>query len=99
VNRAAWQLMGYSISHIRVRSRKIGIVDLEKAFAEVRDSGQADHDEITVRLLELIGKRNYVPSSARAEYGEALLSAYRRFIGEDVPDDQGVLEIRVYGGD
>jgi hypothetical protein len=46
-----------------------------------------------------VRKLNYIPSAAEAEYGQALYGAYRRSLGEDVFEEHGVLEVRVYGGD
>jgi hypothetical protein len=89
--------MGYSIGHIRVGTRKVGIVGLDDAFKAVAKLGLSDHPTIRNELLTRIRKSNYVPGSAEEEYGDALLRAYRRFCGEDVPDESGLLELRVYG--
>jgi len=91
--------VGYSVTQVWIGSRKVGIMGLEDVFAQVQKSGQTDHGQIQAEILRLVREKNYIPSGAETEYGKALLLAYRRFCGEDIPADQGVLEIRVYGGD
>jgi hypothetical protein len=91
--------LGYSLTHIWIGSRKVGLIGLDQVFAEVRTLGLSDFPALTAKIIKRLSKSNYIPAEAEAEYGRALLAAYRRFLGEDVPDDQGVLEVRVYGGD
>ena len=91
--------MGYTIDYIRVSGRKVGIVGLADAFNAARDSGETDPSRLQDRLMEFVRRSNYVPESSAAAYGEALYRAYRRFLGEDLPDAEETLEIRVYGGD
>lgn len=91
--------MGYTIDYIHVGGRKVGIVGLSEAFKAVRDSGESDPARIKAALIEHVRRSNYIPESSLAAYGDGLHLAYRRFLGEDVPDDRATLEIRVYGGD
>lgn len=91
--------MGYAIDYIRVNGRKVGIVGLADAFKAVRDSGETDPSRLQDRLIAFVRRSNYIPESSEAAYGDALYRAYRRLLGEDIPDDEETLEIRVYGGD
>jgi hypothetical protein len=91
--------MGYTIDYIRVSGRKVGIVGLADVFKGVRDSGETDPGQLQDRLIAFVRQSNYIPQSSEAAYGDALYRAYRRFLGEDVPNDEESLEIRVYGGD
>lgn len=89
--------MGYAIGHIRIGARKVGVVGLENTLKEVGKLDLTEPKQIKTELLTRIRTSNYVPAEAETEYGEALYRAYRRSLGEDVPDEPGVLEIRVYG--
>ena len=91
--------MAYSVTQVWIGSRKVGILGLEDVFAQVQKSGLTDQTRIEAEILRHVREKNYIPSGAEAEYGRALLLAYRRFCGEDIPADQEVLEIRIYGGD
>lgn len=91
--------MGYSVTQVWIGSRKVGIMGLEDIFVQVQKSGLTDIERIQAEILRLVREKNYIPSGAETDYGKALLLAYRRFCGEDIPLDQEVLEIRVYGGD
>jgi hypothetical protein len=82
-----------------IGANKVGISDLDAALAEVRALGLTDPEHITAEILQRVRKTNYIPSEAEAGYARALLGAYRRSLGEDVPERPGVLEVRVYGGD
>jgi len=90
--------MGYSVTQVWLGSRRVGIVGLDAALAEVRALGLTDAEAITAEILARLRKSNYIPGPSEAEYGRAVYREYRRLLGEDVPEEQGVLEIRVYGG-
>ncbi len=91
--------MGYSVTQIRIGSNKVGISDLDAALVEVRALALSEPEAITAEILRRVRKSNYIPSAAEAEYGRALYGAYRRLLGEHVPEEHGVLEVRVFGGD
>ena len=91
--------MGYAITNVRIGARQIGMTGLEECFRTVRELGLTDPERISRELVNNARKSNYIPDSAVPAYAEGLLLAYRRFLGEDVPEEPGPLEIRVYGGD
>ena len=91
--------MGYLIGHIRVGDRKVGIVGLEDTLKAVQQRGLTGRKQIVDALIATVRKSNYIPAAAAHAYGEALHLAYRRFLGEEVPEEQGAPEIRIYGGD
>ena len=53
--------------------------------------------ETAGRLLELVGKSNYIAEAVRDDYREALLREYQRFLGIEVPEESTVMEIKVFG--
>jgi hypothetical protein len=91
--------VGYGVTQIWVGSNRVGLIGLEDIFREIHALGITDHQAITAELLARTRRSNYIPVSAEAEYGRAMLLAYRRFLGEDIPDQGQPLEIRVFGGD
>jgi len=91
--------MGYGVTQIWVGSSRIGLTRLEDAFREIQALGITDHKAITAELLARVRRSNYIPAAAEADYGRAMLLAYRRFRGEDIPEENQPLEIRVFGGD
>jgi small redox-active disulfide protein 2 len=86
------------ITQIRVGDGKVGLVGLPEILDQVRSEGLASDDAISDRLLELVSQRNYVAPSKCMEYAAALLREYRKFLGEEVPPEEGgILEIRILG--
>ena len=53
--------------------------------------------ETAARLLELVGKDNYIAEAVRDDYREALLREYQRFLGIEVPGEATAMEIKVFG--
>ena len=91
--------MGYSVTQLWIGSCKVGISSLDAALAEVRQLALTEPEAIIAEILQRVRKSNYIPAAAEPEYGQALFAAYRRSLGEDVPERPGILEVRVYGGD
>lgn len=62
---------------IEIGGAEIGINKLDDIIAEVRALGLGDEGSIAEALLRAAKKYNYVPTKRSAEYGEALLKAYK----------------------
>jgi len=72
---------------IRVGEHEIGVIGLRGACEELASTHARSPDaEVHDVLLERLCKRNYIPSSARAEYGRAFVREFRRFLG-DSPEE------------
>jgi small redox-active disulfide protein 2 len=87
------------IIQIKIGNNRIGIVGLEVVLAEVAEASAAQSDEdIRIELLKRLAKRNYIPESSKAEYGQAFLREFKKFTGRPIensgPDG---LEIKVLG--
>lgn len=83
---------------ITVGGKRIGMLGLDEILADLKAAGRSPTDELGGTLLELAGRRNYIPPSARAEYAKALLIEYRRFLGEDVPPERNsALSVKILG--
>ncbi len=82
---------------LNVGRARVGMVGLGAIFEEMKAAGREPTDELADEFVRLAARSNYVPDSARAEYGKALLAEYRRELGENVPDEAGTLSIKVLG--
>jgi small redox-active disulfide protein 2 len=85
------------VRQIMVAGLKVGLTGLDRIIEQVAGEAIAEDEEVASRLLELVRQANYVTPSRVQEYKQALLREYKRFRGEDVPAEPGMLEIRVLG--
>jgi small redox-active disulfide protein 2 len=86
------------IRRISVAGASIGMTGLESIFSELKASGRPPDDGLGDVLVEMVRKQNYVPDAARSEYAGALLREYRRYLGEEVPEEKAAgLSIKVLG--
>lgn len=77
----------------------MGIIGLQEALESTASKCEGKpENEITQVLLDVISKRNYIPGSAKDNYGKAFLREFRKFVGQpqDDPED-GQLRIKVLG--
>ncbi|MHC4202656.1 MAG: thioredoxin family protein [Planctomycetota bacterium] len=82
---------------ITVGRARVGLLGLGAIFEELEGADETPSEELSARLVELAGGRNYIPQPARAAYARALLDEYRRHLGEDVPQEAAGLSIKVLG--
>lgn len=64
---------------LEVEGRKVGLLGLHQAFADVAKLGLSDDEEIANNLLALIASRNWIPKESQEAYRRALLWEYRRW--------------------
>ncbi len=87
------------ITQIKVGRFAISIVGIKQLMEEMAGT-HADRldDEVRSLMLDRLGKDNYIPSSAKENYGKAFVREFRKFLGqpyaEDAPDG---LDIKVLG--
>jgi small redox-active disulfide protein 2 len=85
------------IKQIMINGRLVGIVGLEDAIKKINSQTQSD-EEIKNDLLKDISFNNYVPSSARDAYGNALLREFKIANGVPVAEEPASgLNIEVVG--
>lgn len=84
---------------VRVGDHEVGLIDLKTALEEiVVTHAEKTDEEISHALLGRVAKKNYIPTSARREYGEALLREFRKFQGHLVDEPHcGPLKVVVLG--
>lgn len=84
---------------IVVGKQKVGIIGLDQALEELgpRLGGLGD-EEVGRALVERLDAKNYIPPSARQEYGLALAREMRRFLGQSVAGGGvGGMEVKILG--
>jgi small redox-active disulfide protein 2 len=86
-------------SRIRVGEHEVGLIGLKQAIEEIAEShAQETDEEVRDALIEMLSKKNYIPSSARKDYGKAFVREFRKFIGQPYEEDsEGPLRIVVIG--
>ncbi len=78
---------------IRVGDYEVGLMGLRQAMEEIALSHADKSDpEVQQALLDKLCKKNYIPSSARADYARAFVREFRKFLGRpyDEPASQGL---------
>lgn len=87
------------VTQISVGGHRTGIIGLKVVLEHVARefTGRPDAD-IKAKLMERLGKSNYIVPAARAAYETAFFREYKKFIGEAVPEDAGrTIQIKVLG--
>lgn len=89
----------YDHVRIRVGEHLIGVMGLNEAIKELAEShsGKTD-EEIGLKLVDMLNKKNYFPQSTRSEYAQAFVREFRKFLGQPyVKTDSPHLDIVVLG--
>lgn len=88
-----------SVKQVIIDNRRIGIVGLETAIEKAKTvCAKSSESEISSYLLGAVSDQNYIPSSAAAAYGKALLREYKIALNLPVdPEIQNGLTILVLG--
>lgn len=87
------------LTRIRVGDHEVGLIGLRQAMDAIASShAGASDEEVKEALLESLSAKNYIPSSARQDYGKAFVREFRSFLGQpcEEPAD-GPLKIVVLG--
>jgi hypothetical protein len=80
--------MGKEVTQIRVNGRPIGLVGLTEVMEDLARRRTDETDEaIQEALIDRLSADNYIPRSARSDYGKALLREFRKFLGEAVEEE------------
>jgi len=91
--------MTEDITRIRVGKNPVGITGLKSALEALASSHpQTSDDEIRRLLLERLGRHNYIPDTAKDEYGSAFVREFRKFLGQPSEESsEQELTIRILG--
>jgi small redox-active disulfide protein 2 len=86
-------------SRIRVGDHEVGLIGLKQAIEEMaRSHAHKTDEEVQDTLVERLSKKNYIPSSAKKDYGKAFIREFRKFLGQPYEKaSEGPLRIVVLG--
>lgn len=69
----------FKIYRLNVGGEMVGLTGVEQAFLNVQSLDLAS-EEAAEKLLEILGRRNFIPESAEIEYKRAILMEYKSYI-------------------
>jgi len=87
------------ITRITVGRQSISLVGLRSLLEEMAESHAGrDEKEIIEYMMNHLGRQNYIPASAREEYGRAFIREFRKFTGQPYTEaPREGLDIKVLG--
>ncbi len=85
------------VRQITVRGNRIGIIGLDEIFQSAKQTLFKDENLLKDFILQKVKEQNYIPSSVEEDYKEALYREYRRFLGEEVKEEETFLVIKILG--
>jgi len=85
------------IKQINIRGNRIGIIGLDEVFQSAKQTQITDEQTLKDFLLQKVKEQNYIPSSVEEDYKNALYREYRRFLGEEVEEEETGLVIKILG--
>ncbi len=87
------------ITQIRIGKFATGIIGLKAALAQAAEQCKGMNDaQIGEFMVDLLSKGNYIETRVKADYAQAFLNQYKKYIGESLAaaPRQGI-EIKVLG--
>lgn len=87
------------VTQIRVGNSPIGVIGLKTVLEDMAEGFEDRPDsEVREELLKRLGKRNYIPETAREDYEKAFLREFRKFLGKPYEEEASDgAEIKVLG--
>ncbi len=85
------------IRQINVKGNRIGIIGLDEIFQSAKQAQITDEQNLKDFLLQKVKEQNYIPSSVEEDYKNALYRKYRKFLGEEVEEEETGLVIKILG--
>jgi small redox-active disulfide protein 2 len=83
---------------VLIGNTQVGLIGLKEIFEELKSQRGRPEPELKQLLVDRAGKKNYIPSSIRAEYEKALFREFKKFLGEKVEEQRGgFLEVTILG--
>ena len=76
------------ITQIKIGKFGVSIIGIKQLMEEMaRTHADKTDDEVRSFMLDRLGQGNYIPSSAKEDYGEAFVREFRKFIGQPYTED------------
>ncbi len=87
----------YSVTQVLVGLHRIGVVGLHEGLRKAEEEGLEGRDSIVDRVMEHLGRRNYIPDGLVAPYRVAVWREYLRSRGEDFSEFYSEVQVTVRG--
>ena len=83
---------------VLVGDTQVGLIGLNGIFEELKSERGKPEPELKAMLVEKVGRKNYIASSVRQEYGKTIFREFKKFLGEKVEEERGeFLEVIILG--
>ena len=83
---------------ILIGNTQVGLMGLKEIFGEIKGQRGKPDSDLKQMLVEMAGKKNYIPQSGKEEYAKALFREYKKSLGEKVEEEKdGFLEVAILG--
>jgi small redox-active disulfide protein 2 len=83
---------------VLVGNTQVGLLGLNGIFEELKAQRGMPESDLKQMLVEMAGKKNYIPQSVKEEYAKALFREFKKSLGEKVEEERGeFLEVIVLG--
>ena len=82
---------------VSVSGHKVGMIGLKEIFNDIKEKGIADQETIRHELIQRAKSKNYITRESEGEYAAALLREYRRFLGEEVEEEDSGIQVKILG--
>lgn len=89
--------MAQDISMVNIGGHRVGMIGLREIFNDVREKGITDQEIIRHRILKMAKSKNYITRESEGQYADALLKEYKRFLGEEVEEEDLGIQIKILG--
>jgi Thioredoxin domain len=86
------------ITQIKIGGLAVGIAGIRRLMEEMASHADKSDDEVSSFMLNRLGQSNYIPNSAKQDYGKAFVREFRRFMGRPFTEDPPRwLDVKVLG--
>ena len=83
---------------VLVGNTQVGLMGLKGIFEELKAQREMPESDLKQMLVEMAGKKNYIPQSVKEGYAKALFREFKKSLGEKVEEERGgFLEVIVLG--
>ncbi|RJQ39334.1 MAG: thioredoxin family protein [Nitrospiraceae bacterium] len=89
--------MTEDISMVNVSGDRVGMIGLKDIFNDIKEKGITDQETIKHELIQRVKSKNYITEKFEVEYAAALFREYRRFLGEEVEEEDSGIQIKILG--
>jgi small redox-active disulfide protein 2 len=83
---------------VLVGNTQVGLMGLEGIFEELKAQRGMPESNLKQMLVEMAGRKSYIPQSVKENYAKALFRELKKSLGEKVEEEKGeFLEVAILG--